>query len=539
MLIVGVGASAGGFEALRGVLTEMPAGSGIAFIVVFHLDASAHTILLQSLPKGVALTFTEAKDGMSLEPDHVYIAPGRHLVSLQHGVIRLAPLEGNERQRAPIDHFLQSLAWDQKEHAVAVVLSGLGSDGALGLKAVSDAGGMTIVQEPASAQYDAMPQSALDTGAVDHVLNPKSIPGELQAYRDHIGRRADEKELHREVLEALPQICESLLRETGHNFKHYKTSTLLRRTMRRLHVLRMSDVRQYVERLRSDGSEAQRLFQDLLVSVTAFFRDAEAFEALSAKVLPRLFSNRGPRDKVRIWVPGCATGEEAYTLAMLLKEQIDSIASPPQVHVFATDIDEHALAVARQGRYPAGIAEELTPERLERFFDKRGDQFHVKKELRDLCLFSIHNLINDPPFSKLDLVSCRNLLIYLGAHLQQKLIPLFHFALNPEGYLFLGPSENITGHGELFKPVDNKHRISQRLSTTVRQGGFMVGYSKAPASLPKPPNVPSDTDMDVYLVMQRIILDEFAPKCVVVREDGKIVCATGELEKYLSVAAGI
>ena len=397
-----------------------------------------------------------------------------------------------------------------------------------------------MVQDPATAKHESMPQSASDMAAADHVLPPERLAEELLAYAGFIARsvRPDhEADLNREVADCLPRVCEILLEATGHNFKHYKTSTLTRRTLRRIQVLRVESAEDYVGLLRRDPIEADRLFKELLINVTAFFRDPEAFHSLASEVLPRLLNDRGPNDSVRLWVPGCATGEEAYTLAILLREQLDGMSNPPEVQIFATDIDDPALAIARLGTYPLGIAEEMTAERLKRFFLKKGQHYHIAKEVRELVLFSTHNLINDPPFSKLDLISCRNLLIYLGTHLQKKLIPLFHYALRPGGFLFLGPSENLSTHRELFRPIDAKSRISQRLPTAIRSASFLTGRSGPPtaqrAAIP-----PGPSEADTYLVMQRIILDEFAPKAVVVNEEGQIVSASGNLEKYLTLTAG-
>jgi chemotaxis methyl-accepting protein methylase/signal transduction histidine kinase/chemotaxis response regulator CheB len=539
-LIVGVGASAGGLDALQAFLRGVPVGRGVAFVVVFHVDPHSRGLLPEALARSTPLAVVEAVEGMPVEVDRVYVAPGHSFVGLEGGVLRITPVVRAKERRAIIDRFFYSLARDQQTRAVAVVLSGAGSDGSLGLKAVGDAGGLTMVQDPATAKHHSMPQSASDTAAADHVLPPEQLAEELLAYAGHVGQSAApqrEADLFREVAEALPRVCEILLQATGHNFKHYKTSTLTRRAYRRIQVLRAAGVREYLEVLRSDRGEANRLFRELLINVTAFFRDPEAFEVLDAEVLRALFAERAPGDPVRVWVPGCATGEEAYTIAMLLRERMEGLAHPPEVQVFATDLDEEALAIARQGSYPLGIAEELPATRLERFFVKKGQQYQVVKELRELILFSTHNLINDPPFSKLDLISCRNLLIYLGPHLQKKLIPLFHYALRSGGYLFLGSSENLGAHRELFRAVDAKNRISQRLPTAIRS---VLSLGDRPASLVsvRPPNVPAPADADTYLVMQRIILDEFAPKAVVVNEEGQMVSASGNLEKYLTVTAG-
>ncbi|MRG91138.1 CheR family methyltransferase [Polyangium spumosum] len=537
-LVVGVGASAGGIPALQEFLRGIPEGAGLAVIVLLHAEPSAGSLLSELLAKSTVLPVVEAEEGLTLEPEHVYVTPSRSLLTVRDHVIHVAPVRSAAERHAPIDHLLHSLAREFGESAVAVILSGAGSDGALGLRAVGEAGGLTMVQDPVTARHDSMPQSALMTGAVDCIRPPDELAAEIVAHARHRQKTVgDEDSLRRDIADALPAICDVLLQVSGHNFKHYKTSTLLRRTLRRLQVLRIDKAHEYLKRLRADRVEANELFKDLLIGVTAFFRDPEAFEVLAREVLPKLVCDRSAEQAVRIWVPGCATGEEAYTLAMLVREALDGVDTKPIVQIFATDIDEQALATARLGAYPLGIADEVSPERLARFFVRNGQHYHVRKEIRDLVLFSIHNLINDPPFSRLDLISCRNLLIYLGSHLQKKLIPLFHYALRPNGYVFLGPSESLSAHRELFRPIDPRHRISQRLPTAVNMPGVLPGRDGPPVTV-RPPNAPSAGETDVYLVMQRIVLDEFAPKAVVVDEEGQIVSASGNLEKYLTISAG-
>lgn len=538
-LIVGVGTSASGLDALQALLGGLSPGSGIAVVAVSRLDPNAPGLAPELLAAASPLPVTTAIDGAPILADHVYTAPGHLLVGVEEGVFRFVPSEGAADRRTPIDHFLQSLAHHHQNRAVGIILSGAGSDGAQGLKSIGDAGGMTIVQQHGTLVQDGMPRSASDIAPADHVLPPDRMSEELLSYAAHVRQNGGlvEGGLREEVEHALPQICDILLQGTGHNFRHYKTSTLVRRVMRRIAVLKLGSASEYLERLRSYPAEADLLFRELLINVTAFFRDPEAFETLAREVLSQLFAGRAQGDTIRIWAPGCSTGEEAYTLAILLREQMEALDHPPEVQVFATDIDPHALAFARLGVYPLGIADELSPERLKRFFVRDGQSWRVTKQLRELVLFSAHNLINDPPFSKLDVISCRNVLIYLGSHLQKKLVPVFHFALRPGGYLFLGPSENLNSHRELFRPVNPKHRISQRLPTAIRAPEPLAARS-GPAAAVRPPNVPSASETDTYLVMQRITLDEFAPKSVVVNDHGQMVCASGNLEKYVTVGSG-
>ncbi|MFO1241759.1 MAG: CheR family methyltransferase [Rickettsiales bacterium] len=540
-LIVGVGASAGGMESLQMMLSSLPDDCTISFVILIHVDPTANDLIPDIISKHTKLKVREISNGMAIEAGTVYTAPGHQQLTIKNNTLYLDPADRAEDRRAPIDKFFHSLAKDQGERAVAIVLSGTGSDGALGLKSVSKAGGMALAQAPSTAKYEEMPQSAIDTGSVDHVLSPAALTEELMAYAEHMklsGEKETFEALLNEVSNLLPEICEVLLNVTGHNFRHYKVSTLSRRVQRRIQVLRINTAREYLERLKADEEEVNQLFNDLLIGVTAFFRDPDAFESLASDIFPRLFRNRRAEDTIRIWVPGCATGEEAYTIAMLLREHLDNAKQAPEVQIFATDIDEQALSTARAGAYPLGITEEIRPERLKRFFIKKGQQYHINKEIRAMVLFSVHNLINDPPFSKLDMISCRNLLIYLGSHLQKKLIPLFHYALKPGGFLFLGPSENLSSHRELFRPIAAKHRISQRLPTAVQASAFMINRNASSSSAVKPPNVANITETDTYLLMQRIVLDEFAPKSVVVDQDGQIICASGNLEKYLTVSTG-
>lgn len=540
-IIVGIGASAGGLDAVSGFLGHVAPQRGLALLVMFHLDPSGSSLLRDVLAKVSPLRVIEATDGMRVEPDHVYALPGHTVVTLKDGAICLRPARQPEERRSLIDRFLQSLASDQGERAVGMIFSGAGSDGSLGMRAIASAGGLTMVQEPSTAEHESMPQSASETGVADHVLPPERLAAELLAHAAHLQGPEPSgalKPLVQEVADRLPEVCEVLLHATGHNFSHYKSTTIIRRTVRRIQVLRLTNAKDYVERLRNDREEANRLFTELLINVTAFFRDPEAFTALAKEVLPKLFADGRGAEPVRVWVPGCASGEEAYTLGMLLLEHSDGASEAPQVQIFATDIDENALEVARQGFYPQDIAQQIAPERLRRFFVKRGQRYQVHKALRELVVFSNHNLINDPPFLRLDLISCRNLLIYLGAHLQNRLFPLFHYALRPGGFLFLGPSETLSGHKELFRAIDVKHRISQRLATAVRTSPVLEhrvgGFPSARAY----PSTGGGGEPDAVALMQRVLLEDFAPRAVLVNEEGQVLAASGNLDKYLAVTSG-
>jgi two-component system, chemotaxis family, CheB/CheR fusion protein len=539
VVVVALGASAGGLEALREFFAALDESAGMAFVVVEHMDPSSKSLLCSILMQFTALPVSEISEGRTLEADQVYVAPANALVDIDKTAFRLHPLEDSAQRRAPIDAVFRSLASSFGPRAVAIVLSGTGSDGSVGVQQVADEGGMTIAQEPATAKYDSMPRSALATGVIDHVLTPTQMAAELLAHVGHVESLVWEQAKATSfdaIHQALGEICDLLQKATEHNFKHYKTSTLIRRIQRRMQVLRLGEVAAYVDRLRGDPEEVTQLFRELLIGVTSFFRDPAAFDVLAADVIAPLIKQRRG-EPLRFWVPGCATGEEAYSLAIVVREALSGAGEPPGVQIFATDIDERALSLARQGVYPIGIAEQVSKERLERYFIKKGKRYQVTKEIRELCLFSPHNLINDPPFSRLDLISCRNLLIYFGPHLQKKLIPLFHYALRPNGYLFLGPSENVSGHKDLFVPVNAKHRISQRKATAISSSALMTnagGYRGNARALDAPP----DAEPDLHQLMQRILLDEFAPKAVIVTEDGQILSASGEMERYLTVTEG-
>ncbi|MEZ5512609.1 MAG: CheR family methyltransferase [Steroidobacteraceae bacterium] len=540
-LVVGIGASAGGLAALQALLGGLAEPCDAAFIFVQHLDPERDNLLEQLLKQSTRLRVTELSGRTKLAANTLYIAPGNSLLELNKGMVRVSAPSIESRVIAPIDHFLHSLADDQKSRAVGVILSGSGTDGTTGLKAISDAGGLTFAQDPDDARFDSMPRSAATSGVADHVLAAADIGAELARYARHLvtvtGAAATAR-LQQDLQDAIPTVAEVLLQETRHNFQHYKTSTLSRRIQRRMQVLKLAAVDDYVAVLRKRPEEVQALFRDLLIGVTEFFRDGEAFESLAEHVLPEIFGSRSINDTVRIWVPGCASGQEAYSIAILCREFMDRTDAQRPVRIFATDIDDNALQTARRGVYPAGIQSEVSPERLQRYFTRRGSRYHINPDVRELVLFSPHNLISDPPLSRQDLISCRNVLIYLGPHLQKKLIPLFHYALRPNGYLFLGPSENICSHRELFRAIDAKQRISQRKGTAVRATTAVRNAESPPPNLQSLAPAPTDS-ADLTLLAQRIVLDEFAPKSVVVDEDGHVLCASADMHKYLVVGAGV
>lgn len=536
--IVGIGASAGGVEALEQFFKSMPTDNGMAFVVVTHLPPNRESMLSEILGRTTRMPVVNVRDGAGVEAEHVYVLPAGAILTIRGGQLQLHHTGRTERQRTPIDVFFNSLAEDQGEHAIGVVLSGGGSDGTLGLKAIKESGGLTIAQgsNMTRPRFAEMPSSAVAAGIVDLQLPVEDIPERIIAYvRNWAGFDPERPDA------ALAGIHTLLRNRTGHDFSEYKERTFQRRVQRRMQVLQTASFDDYAERLQKEPDEVYALFRDLLIGVTDFFRDAEAFQALETVIVPKLFEGKAAEDEVRVWVTGCSTGEEAYSIAILLREHLERLTAPPKVQVFATDIDEGAMSVARAARYPANLVKEVSPERLRRFFVHEAGTYRLIKELRDMCIFSIHSVIRDPPFSRLDLISCRNLLIYMRSTLQSEIIPLFHYSLRPGGYLFLGISENVARYGELFAALDRKHRVFQRRDLAAR--------------LPQPlrpflPNARRDTggsnDRHGGLpqrseVLRRIadtIKEHFAPTYVIVDESGQTLYFSSGTGKYLQPAAG-
>lgn len=465
MQVVAIGASAGGIEAFRLFFEAMPPDSGMGFVVVLHMAADRKSMLSDIIARWTAMPVEEAADSRLVESNRVYVIPPGHVATLRGGRLSLRHLEPDvPREATPIDEFFDSVAADLGEDAIGVILSGTGHDGALGLKAIRARGGLTLAQSTngTAPQHSGMPKSAIATGAVDLIVPVQDMPGLIVDFKlkhDAVGQPATNALA---LDTARLSICEILFARVGHDFSQYKEATFLRRVQRRMHVLGLTKINAYVAWLEENREEATLLFRDLLIGVTTFFRDADAFDAVKQVVLPRLFEGKGRGDSVRVWVPGCATGEEAYSLAILLREQLDGMGETPQVQVFATDIDELAIGTARSGRYPATLLDGLSPERRSRYFTRHESSYVVTKELRDLCTFSVHSLVQDPPFSRMDMVSCRNLLIYMDVDLQAAVIPAFHYALLPGGVLLLGSAETVARHDGLFAPLEKKHRIFKR-----------------------------------------------------------------------------
>ena len=547
MKVVGIGASAGGIEAFRLFFESMPADSGLGFVVVLHLSADRKSLLTEIISRWTEMPVSEAENNELVEPDRVYVIPPGYVATLQQGRLRLRHLASDvPREATPIDQFFDSLAADLGERAIGIVLSGTGHDGALGLKAIKARGGLTVAQgtDGSAPQHSGMPNSAIATGAVDLIVPAQDMPRLVMAASDKVEPVQTTDSAERMDTARL-SICTILRARLGHDFSQYKDKTFLRRVQRRMQVVGVTQLTDYVVRLEQDQDEVVLLFRDLLIGVTTFFRDADAFEAVKRVVVPRLFEGKRANDAVRVWVPGCATGEEAYSLAILLREHMDDLAVSPQVQVFATDIDEAAIATARSGRYPATLLDGLSPDRRERFFKPAENSYLVSKDIRDLCTFSAHSLIRDPPFSRMNLVSCRNLLIYMDADLQASVIPAFHYSLAPGGVLLLGSSETVTRHEGLFAPLEKAHRIFQRrdgpsppLKTPQRfaQSG-PAGHSSEPKSGSAQSESRTDWPRALAVAASRV-LERFAAPYVVVTEDGNVAHYSSHVGGILQPALG-
>ncbi len=547
--IVGIGASAGGLEAFEAFFTAMPAQAGIAFVLVQHLQPTTKSLLAELIRRFTPMPVHQVTDGLAIEPNHIYVIPPDYEMALLHGRLHLFTPQALRGHRLPIDSFFRSLASDLHEHAIGIILSGTGSDGALGARAIAGEGGMVMVQEPQSAQYDGMPRSAIATDVSDYVLAPAQMPAKLLAYVQQLFSHLLPTSMTTDVplreavtSDALQKIFILLRAHTGHDFSYYKPKTIQRRIERRMVVNQIGQLADYVRFLQEHPQEIEILFRDLMIGVTHFFRDPDAFAVLGETVIPKLLANLAFDQPLRIWVPGCSTGEEAYSLAMLFREQQGQSNHSPKVLIFATDIDDLAINKARAGIYAEGISADLSPERLQRFFTQENGGFVVKKTIRDMIVFATQNVVEDPPFSKVDLISCRNLLIYLDSAAQQKLIPLFHYALNPDGFLLLGNSETVGEFGDLFMTLDRKWKLFQRqglarkarpalnfTTPAIRPTLTAAAPSRSVDNLPKP---------TFRQVAEQELLTHHTPASILINEQAEILYVHGRTGHYLEPSPG-
>jgi two-component system CheB/CheR fusion protein len=492
------------------------------------------------LKRRTTMRVLQAEDGVTLEANSVYLNPPDKDVGIFNGKFQLTDPVETHRARLPINYFFRSLAEDQGENAICVILSGSGADGTLGLKEIKGSGGMVMVQNPEQAQYDSMPRSAIETGLVDYVLPAEKMSKELIGYIKQPYVRGYKIGIGTEHLDAIQKVLMLVRSRIGHDFSHYKQNTVHRRVERRMALHKITDIRTYVHYLKDTPAEVDALFKDLIIEVTGFFRDPEAFEVLGKKIIPAIVDYKKPDSAVRVWVPGCATGEEAFSLAMLFQEAMDRLNKHLNVQIFATDINKETIEHARTAQFPVGISSDIPSKRLGQFFIKEGGVYRVKKTIRDMVVFAVQNLISDPPFSKLDLISCRNILIYMDSVLQKKVIPLFHHTLNQNGYLFLGSSETIGEFNGLFSPVDTKWKIFQRKSIVA---GKVPDYLYAPLDEAHPAYLktleqPVLKEINIQEIAERLILDEYAPPCVFIDEKYNILYFQGSTDRYLTQPSG-
>jgi two-component system, chemotaxis family, CheB/CheR fusion protein len=552
--IVGIGASAGGLAAFDDFFSGIPAGTkpGLALILVQHLAPDHESHLVELVRRQTDLEVFEVTDGMQVEKDRVYVIPPAKSMVLREGHMRLLEPAQPRGHRLPIDLFFRSLAEEMGERAICLVLSGTGSDGTLGVRAVKGRGGLVLAQDPDSTEYGGMPRNAIATGMVDDVLPANRLFARLADYAGHaaLEPRATESAPSPSEEETLAEVFELLRGRSGHDFTQYKRNSVRRRIERRMAVQQVELLDDYARYLAKAPEEIDALFRDLLIGVTRFFRDPEAFLALEEKGIARLVEERASGSPIRVWVPGCSTGEEAYSIAILLHERMNAAGEPSKLQIFATDLDARAIEVARAGRYPASIADDVSPERLKRYFalDQDGETYRIRKGIRDLLVFSEHDLVTDPPFSRLDLISCRNVLIYMGPGLQKKLIPLFHYALSPGGLLFLGTSESVGEFDRIFETLDRSAKLFRRkedLSSRPRRGPgpFPPGLPRASpvlggARAPKGAGTPVGARWSAAELMERELLKHHAPAAALIDSAGEILYLHGRTGRFLEPAPG-
>lgn len=542
LIIVGIGASAGGLEAFKSFFSKMPADSGMAFVLIQHLSPDYPTMLAEIISKNTSMAVSEAKDGMKVVANHVYIIPPNATLTLEKGHLVVTSPAPPRENRHPIDTFLFSLAREMGEKAICIILSGTGTDGTLGLTTIKEQGGITFAQaELDHSPMIGMPQSAYGTGDVDHLLQVEDIPAMLMDYKNHlrvVQPKKDKEGSRRDLSEYLPQIFTQLRTGIGHDFSHYKEKTLIRRIQRRMQVLQLSDPLDFINTLKQDPKELELLFHDLLISVTEFFRDADAFLALETKIIPKLLEGKGADSQVRVWVVACATGEEAYSIAILMAEALETVSAKPKVVIFATDIDDKALSIARSGRYLKSHLEGVSPQRLKRWFFQEGDHYCIATQIREMCIFSLHSVVKDPPFSRLDLLSCRNLLIYFNIALQDRLIPVFHYALQPEGILFLGSSEGIGRRNDLFATLDEKHRLFKRVNQSSATLPYYPLVNESTRRGTKKTSLTSDERANLFERGARRVMARYSPTHVVIDRQHQILSFSGQTGKFLDPSPG-
>lgn len=536
--IVGIGASAGGLEAIEQFLARVPETSGMAVVIVQHLDPTRKGVMPELLQRATPMRVIQVKDRTPVEPGHVYVIAPNKDMSILHGTLHLLAPTAPRGLRLPIDFFFRSLADDRRERGIGVVLSGMGTDGTMGLKAIKEKAGVAFVQDPASAKFDSMPRSAIDAGVADVVAPVGELPGRIIAYLQRSPLVTKPGFLFEgKAQSALDKIVILLRSRTGHDFSLYKRSTVYRRIERRMGIHQIDTIAEYVRFLQENPQELDLLFKELLIGVTSFFRDPGAWERLKEVIL-QFLADRPSGQAFRAWVPGCSTGEEAYSLAIVFREALDREKREGSfsLQIFATDLDREAVEKARQGVFPDNISADVSPERLKRFFVKEENGYRVAKEIREMAVFAVQDIVMDPPFTRLDILSCRNLLIYLSSELQKKLLPLFHYSLNPGGVLLLGSAETVGTSSDLFAPLDGTSRLFRRLGAAPLTGPVEFPSSFSPA--PSAPVGRAPKAINLQSLADQVLLQRYSPAAVLVNDKGDILYISGRTGKYLEPATG-
>jgi two-component system CheB/CheR fusion protein len=544
-LVVGIGASAGGIQALQEFFQRVSNDSGMAYVVILHLSPDHDSRLAEVLQITATIPVTQVTQREKIEPNHVYVIPPNQNLAITDGHLALTTMIGLEERRSPVDLFFRTLAQTKESRAVAVVLSGTGSDGAVGLKRIKEYGGIAFAQDPSEAEYKDMPRNSIATGMVDYVLPVGQIPAKITSFKEHLGRfQITElpEETPKTDEQALIDIFTQLRVRTGQDFSNYKRGTILRRIERRIGLRELSSLAAYSGYLREQPQEIYNLMKDLLISVTNFFRDPDSMKALAEKVIPKIFETKNAEDPVRVWVAGCATGEEAYSIGMLLTEYISEKGRRSNFQIFATDLDQEAIQVAREGYYKEAEVADISPERLRRFFNRETNGYRVRRELRESILFAVHNVIKDPPFSHLDLISCRNLLIYLNRTAQGRVLEILHFALSPSSFLFLGSSESIEEARDLFAIADKDHHIFRTRPVPPRAFPIPEVTFRPPLA----PLIEREKTREERRAIERLsyadlhqrLLEHYAPPSVIVNEEYDIVHLSDRAGAFMQIMGG-
>jgi two-component system, chemotaxis family, CheB/CheR fusion protein len=543
--VVAVGASAGGLEALEHLFTNMPTDTGLAFVVIQHLSPDYKSLMVELLSKYTRMNVIRVEDGMKVEPNCVYLIPPKKNMTLFHGKLYLTEQNMGHGLNLPIDIFFRSMAEDLGERSIGVVLSGTGSDGTLGIRAIKGAGGMVMVQDENTAKFDGMPRSAISTGLVDYILPPEDMGNQLVKYTKHpFVSKAEQQDKKIANEDSFSKILALIRTRTGIDFTFYKPNTIVRRIERRISVNQVEDTDEYLNLLMQIPSEIDILYKELLIGVTKFFRDSDVFDAIENKILPKLMSRKKQNDSIRIWVVGCSTGEEAYSIAMLFQEYMLKVGKNYDVKIFATDLDREAIEYASLGIYPESIAADITEDRLKGFFKRNGDSFKVTDKLRQMVIFATHNIIKDPPFSKMDMISCRNMLIYLQPVMQKKVLSAFSFSINQSGYLVLGTSESVGEMSSYFTSYDNKNKIYfnnelkkppviDEFYTPPIRSERLRQQTTYPQALPR-----KDRDEDIFGDAKNDLFVDYVPPTIIVNDNLELIHSFGEINEYIKLPSG-